>query len=82
VSGGAITVLPPLGPTNVKGGGYGEEGAIDEQTAGRDDNGAHYDMNCIGLAYQSSQRDQPMYLPTQTQQRALGWIHWEQKEGG
>ncbi len=49
VSGGAIAVLPPLGLTNVKGGGDGDEGAIDEQTAGCDDDGAHYDMNRIGL---------------------------------
>ncbi len=49
VSGGAVTVLPPLGPTNVEGRGDGKEGAIDEQTAGHDNNGTHYDMNCIRL---------------------------------
>jgi hypothetical protein len=46
---GAIAVLLPLGPTYVEGRGDGEEGTIDELTAGRDNNGAHYDMNCIGL---------------------------------
>jgi hypothetical protein len=30
VSGGAVAVLPPLDPTNVKGRGDGDEGAIDE----------------------------------------------------
>ncbi len=52
VSGGAITVLLPLGPTNLEGlegRGDGEEGAFDEQTAGRNDDGAHHDMKCIGF---------------------------------
>jgi hypothetical protein len=50
VSRGFVAVLPPLALTNVKGGGDGEEGAIDEQPAGCNDNGAHYDMHWIGHA--------------------------------
>ncbi len=49
MSGGTVAVLLPLGLTNLEGGGDGEEGAFDEQTAGHNDNGAHHDTNCIEL---------------------------------